>query len=1183
MKGFHLFLFRVSRFAFLLFSAPLIVALPVVILTIPLLSKEGISLKPFLPQIIRAAGASLNGAPIAKTSWRVSIGDAALLWGTRAENVRVLFRDLRFYREGAAGQEVETRVARLSANFQTVGLFGGRLAPTEISLHDASILLTRSPQGALQIDMLLPEETQGETMPESQARLLREALLFMGSARPPFEALRAFRVENLSLDAAAPDGKTRRIARFSLLLVRKNGSLEGHLAPIKPSDNWEMLLRTEPLAEKDGYRIALEVSHLPIARLARLFPELDNFVHLESEFSGELSAQISADGAIRAAEARFRGEGGGAVAFPAISPARHIISDAEMEIALNMEERALYLKDFRYEAAGAQTRIAGKAIYTEENGDISRFDLSLRAENLSFYIPGASPESVPAKKAELEIALHVSDRAMEIKTFALEVEGGTVELRGRLMQGIQTPGTDLQARFVNIPLAYLPRFFPAAANRKAHQWFVANVRDGHLTEGEFFFRAPPRAGLSVSQQSDFTSRGKVIFRDTAFRYSRSAALVTDADGECVFENRNLSCRIADASSEAPGADGKILITSASYDRAEDTTTIKVAGHGGANVLLQWFDNLPSHLLSAQGVSSANAIGHGAFRADLTWKRGAKSWMRDTQLDAQLRLENFSLEPIFARADESASASRPLALHDGDIVIHLTNSGLLAKGSIALQGVGIQGRWEEKFSYHKGHLISSVQEIDLETKLDSRRLAALGFALPVRIEGSAPFRLRLKRDRISQIAEGSVMADMTNAFLSQSYLGWRKPSGEKADFAARLFSDGEILKLEKIRFASASAGVSGFLFLDRALRLKEGGFDSIRITPDPSDPDAASAEAEIQMHRAEDGTLRVEVKGARFDARHALDRILGGGRENAQRGGDGGDGGGGREESENRENRENQDSETVFVSGEIGSLEAHHGIALQDARFSLARADGKIETLRLDGKLQKGDFQVRLGRKGKKRLLLVASENAGLVLRGLDLYSGVHGGRLKIEAEIARKNPAEDVIRGEINIRNFSVVGAEVLRDIMKQSSLDNPSEQASGEQLNAARDQGVAFQRLQLPFKMEADRIELRDGWAAGPLLGLSLYGSYDRRSKRVAMRGTLTPAYVINAALENVPILGPIITGRKGEGVLGVTYAIDGPAEKPVVRVNPVSALVPGFLRRMFEFRKDSPSRGRGEAGASN
>ena len=63
---------------------------------------------------------------------------------------------------------------------------------------------------------------------------------------------------------------------------------------------------------------------------------------------------------------------------------------------------------------------------------------------------------------------------------------------------------------------------------------------------------------------------------------------------------------------------------------------------------------------------------------------------------------------------------------------------------------------------------------------------------------------------------------------------------------------------------------------------------------------------------------------------------------------------------------------------------------------------------------------------------------------------------------------------------------------------------------------------------------------------------------------------------LSNVPLIGNLLTSRRGEGVFGMTYSVNGHAASPRVFVNPVSALTPGILRRIFE-----PVSPRGQGGA--
>jgi hypothetical protein len=66
---------------------------------------------------------------------------------------------------------------------------------------------------------------------------------------------------------------------------------------------------------------------------------------------------------------------------------------------------------------------------------------------------------------------------------------------------------------------------------------------------------------------------------------------------------------------------------------------------------------------------------------------------------------------------------------------------------------------------------------------------------------------------------------------------------------------------------------------------------------------------------------------------------------------------------------------------------------------------------------------------------------------------------------------------------------------------------------------------------------------------------------------GTIVPVYALNAAIGEVPILGDILTGGKGEGIFGLTYAVGGTMAQPRFQVNPVSAIAPGILRKFFEY----------------
>ena len=84
--------------------------------------------------------------------------------------------------------------------------------------------------------------------------------------------------------------------------------------------------------------------------------------------------------------------------------------------------------------------------------------------------------------------------------------------------------------------------------------------------------------------------------------------------------------------------------------------------------------------------------------------------------------------------------------------------------------------------------------------------------------------------------------------------------------------------------------------------------------------------------------------------------------------------------------------------------------------------------------------------------------------------------------------------------------------------------------------------------------------------------GTVDFKSDTVELGGTYVPLYGLNSALGSIPILGSVLVGRKGEGVVGITFAIKGKLDDPTVLINPMSVMTPGIFRQIFEFTGSAP-----------
>jgi hypothetical protein len=143
--------------------------------------------------------------------------------------------------------------------------------------------------------------------------------------------------------------------------------------------------------------------------------------------------------------------------------------------------------------------------------------------------------------------------------------------------------------------------------------------------------------------------------------------------------------------------------------------------------------------------------------------------------------------------------------------------------------------------------------------------------------------------------------------------------------------------------------------------------------------------------------------------------------------------------------------------------------------------------------------------------------------------------------------------GLVNVRDFTIKG---------ETSLDRVA--AGGP---AASRSGITFSRLRAEFTRKSGKLSIREGVVKGPTIGATIEGEIDYPGNKVRMSGTFVPMYGLNNMFGQIPIVGLFLGGGSNEGLIGVTYEVVGTPGAPVLRVNPISAMAPGVLRKIFEF----------------
>jgi hypothetical protein len=142
--------------------------------------------------------------------------------------------------------------------------------------------------------------------------------------------------------------------------------------------------------------------------------------------------------------------------------------------------------------------------------------------------------------------------------------------------------------------------------------------------------------------------------------------------------------------------------------------------------------------------------------------------------------------------------------------------------------------------------------------------------------------------------------------------------------------------------------------------------------------------------------------------------------------------------------------------------------------------------------------------------------------------------------------------GSMEVRDFAVKGeAAIDRQVAGSGSSQN----------------GVSFSRAHADFVSQSGRLTVSEAVLKGPIIGGTIGGYIDYPANQVQMSGTFIPAYGLNNLPAQIPLFGLFLGGGSNEGVIGVTFRVVGTPKAPDVQINPLSAIMPGVLRKIMEF----------------
>ena len=483
----------------------------------------------------------------------------------------------------------------------------------------------------------------------------------------------------------------------------------------------------------------------------------------------------------------------------------------------------------------------------------------------------------------------------------------------------------------------------------------------------------------------------------------------------------------------------------------------------------------------------------------------------TAYNIAVDVSNFSAEKMMFNQRVEAQTLRVTA----------TNQNYQIKGDVKIGGTPAQVEYRRVMSEPEA-------EVRLQATLDEAARARLGLNFGTAIAGVLSFKLagRVSDTETSRL---NVEADLTPLKVDSLLPGWVKPAGSPARATFTFVKDKAAMRFDDLLIDGPGILARGTVELDANGEMQTANFPVFAT----SDGDKVTLKAD----RASDGALRVTMRGDVYDGRVFVKSAMSG---------PGGD----------PRNKPRQTD--IDIDIKVGVVAGHYGEALRGLDLRMSRRNGRVRSFSLNAKIGRdtaliGDMRTRVS--SNRPVLYFETSDAGALFRFTDVYPRMVGGKIWVVMDPPTQDQAPQA--GLINVRDFSIRGEGALERVVSNNQ-------------QGARN-NIEFTQAQAEFTRTPGRTTIRDGVVKGPLIGATMEGLIDYARDEVNVRGTLVPLYGLNNMFGQIPIVGLFLGGGSNEGLLGITYEVNGPPSNPRASVNPISAIAPGLLRKFFEFRDNS------------
>ena len=722
----------------------------------------------------------------------------------------------------------------------------------------------------------------------------------------------------------------------------------------------------------------------------------------------------------------------------------------------------------------------------------------------------------------------------------LTVTGGKINIDGQEAKvGINIKGLkpyilenslkDIQASITaetaKLKLDDLTKYWPRYLGESGWIWCKESLFDGEAKNAKFKFDfAYDKDKKNIVFKN---LEGQVGAENATVLYLNGMPKIKNAYGLVTFTKDTININIDKGIS-----DGVILtggyVKLYDLDKYNNYADIRLIAESSVTDVLKLIDNPPLNFVKEMNIPADKLSGQ--TTTDLSLKFELKDDLKPEEVKVEV---NADIKDV-----DIADIIKGKRLKSDELKLFVNNDYLKLSGKAEADGIPVDLVWQENFNQK-----SDKSNYKIIFKLDDEIKKKLGIETEILnspyIEGYAIVTADISVSQTEQ-AKVSLSADIQNAAIDYSFLGFRKLYGSEGKITAEMIINKD--KLESIPSFALSKpdfNLTGKISLNKDGSLKQVDIQKVRGPK-------TNARAQIEWTGTpKDRLIKINVSGNSYNLTPFFDR-----------------------QNENDKKKQNLSTDTssdddwenvtdtdiniavnklwtnpkVPITNFAGATKLRHGVGVHE--IHLVGNYGNSKEVKL-----KADYSPR---PNNEYYLLINSNNAGSTFKVLRIYDNISGGNLKIEG---KRSKDKDFV-GHASIRDFNLHNTPVLAKVLSVASLTGIVGMLSGE--------GIAFSHLDAPFEYKNKVLKVEDAKAFGNVLGITMSGTYNWNNEEIKGEGVIAPAYSINSFLGKIPLVGNLLAGKDGT-VFAANYSVSGTINDTDVSINPLSALSPGSLKDWF------------------